>query len=94
MEYQNERWPESRLIIKERWPHPSVISKELVILRAEQATAEWDTKKAFLDELTLNLGLPMDRVRRRRVLAEFTQRMLRIGERIYEQGQTNSPLGD
>jgi hypothetical protein len=95
MDRQSERWPTSRLVADERWPHPSVVSKELALIHAEQAAARWDTKRAFLDELTFNLGLPMDRVRRRRVVAEFTQRMLRIGERIInEQREASSPLGD
>ena len=94
MELPNERWPASRIVAYERWPHPSVVAKELAILRAEQAAAEWDTKRAFLDHLTFNLGLPMDRVIRRRVMAEFTQRMLKIGEGIYERQKDDSPLWD
>ena len=94
MERPSERWPHSRVVAHERWPHPSVISKELVALRAEKAAAEWDTKRAFLDELTFNLGLPMDPIRRRRVMGEFTKRMLRLGERIINEREAHSPLGD
>jgi len=79
----------------ERWPHPSVVAKELAALRAEKAVAEWKTKQAFLDNLAWNLGQPLTRIRRRRVMEEFTQRMLKIGERImHEQSKANSAIRD
>jgi hypothetical protein len=79
----------------ERWPHPSVVAKELATLRAEKAIAEWKTKQAFMDNLAFNLGMPLTRIRRRRVMEEFTQRMLKIGERImHEQSETNSAFWD
>jgi hypothetical protein len=69
----------------ERWPHPSVVAKELRRLQAEKAVSEWNTKQAFITELKQHMSgydKTRTRIERRISMRLFTQRMLRIGERI------------
>jgi len=74
----------------ERWPHPAVVSKELRRLQAEKAVAEWNTKQAFITELKQHMtgyDKTRTRIERRISVRLFTQRMLRVGERILNEQQ-------
>ena len=78
--------------MNERWPHPSVVAKELRRLQAEKAVAEWDTHHAFITELRKNMeghNKHYNRIMRRRSTLIFTQKMLRIGERIIRELEEN-----
>jgi hypothetical protein len=94
MQLANERWPAASEIMDETYGRLLDVCKELEILRAEKAIAAWTDKRDFLDDLRFNLGMPMDRVSRRRCVKRFTLTMLRMGERIYERQEDDSPLWD
>ena len=90
----NERWPDASQVINETYGRLLDVCKELEIIRAEKTIAAWTEKRDFIDDLRFNLGMPMDRVSRRRCVKRFTLTMLRMGERIYEQQEDDSPLWD
>ena len=90
----NERWPDSSQVINETYGRLLEVCKELEIIRAEKAIAAWTEKRDFVDDLQFNLGMPMDRIARRRCVKRFTLTMLRMGEQIYERQEVDSPLWD
>jgi len=92
MDPYNERWPSSGEVINQTYGRLLDVCKELEILRAEKAIAAWTEKRDFIDDLRFNLGMPMDRVSRRRSVRRFTLTMLRLGEQIYERIEDDSPL--
>lgn len=94
MDPYNERWPSSGEVINQTYGRLLDVCKELEILRAEKAIAASIEKRDFINDLKFNLGVPMDRVSRRRSVRRFTLTMLRLGEQIYERQETDSPLWD
>tara|TARA_R110000868_G_scaffold320061_1_gene581033 strand:- start:299 stop:583 length:285 start_codon:yes stop_codon:yes gene_type:complete len=94
MDPHAERWPAATEVINETYGRLLDVCKELEILRAEKAIAAWTEKRDFMDDLRFNLGMPMDRVSRRRCVQRFTQVMLEKGAQIYERLEDGGTFPD
>jgi hypothetical protein len=81
----------------ERWPHVDIVREELSRLQAEQTTAAVKARAAHFAELKQHMSgydKTLTRIQRRRSMRTFTERMFRIGERIINERQAHSTLGD
>jgi hypothetical protein len=81
----------------ERWPPVDIVREELRQLQAEKTASEVKARAAHFAELKQHMSghdKARLRIERRRSMRVFTERMLKIGERIINERQANSPLGD
>ncbi len=81
----------------ERWPPVDIVRDELRRLQAEKTASEVKARAAHFAELKQHMSghdKTLHRIRRRTSMRTFTQRMFIIGERIINERQASSPLGD